>query len=146
MSKNLIIVTGVASYAKADFTEHLAQHALASGQSVTIIDQSEQKNSAPIDGVTYQPQADTLNDGTTLFNTAESLHPDAMLAVVDDLYGKYPALEVKVLAVVDEKTCDCFPNLRRILEDYADFAVRYPLDDDAITEAIAQVEAIGATA
>ena len=40
------------------------------------------------------------------------------------------ALDVQIVALVDIRTCDCFPALREALEAYADRTIYLPLDED----------------
>jgi hypothetical protein len=63
--------------------------------------------------------------------------PDALFILLDQLRDDDPALELSTLALLDTRTCDCFPNLRVTLEAYADYSVYLPVDTDELLEVLA---------
>jgi hypothetical protein len=62
--------------------------------------------------------------------------PDALFVLLDELREQNPALEITTLALLDTRTCDCFPHLLVSLEEYADAAVYLPLETDEVLELI----------
>lgn len=59
--------------------------------------------------------------GDLIIAFSENDHPESQIALLDDLQKT----DVTIIALIDNRTCDCFPELRQILHAYADI-VLYP--------------------
>ena len=83
------------------------------------------------------PLVDELSTDIVLLAVSETIAPDALFVLLDDLRDQHPALVLQSLALFDTRTCDCFPHLRVSLEEYADAAVYLPLGLDDVLEVLA---------
>jgi hypothetical protein len=136
----LIVLAGLPVYEKAEFASELARMLLASGRRVTLIDNGARPVEPP-SGVTvrriaggcvccslaeqlYQVMAE-IDQGVAVLIASESAHPEALRLILENLRAGQPGLEFRLLALVDDRTCDCFPHVRQMLEDAAD-DVLYP--------------------
>jgi hypothetical protein len=138
-----IIITGLVIVEKIALTLDLARHYSAAGQRVTVVDNVAR---LPIDtldvpaAIDYQrlardilPELDTIitqaDAGVLLVALSEQVPPDALfgtLASFDDM---------TVLALIDLRTCDCFPAMRERLEQYADLTIYCPYElEDVINK------------
>ena len=129
----IIALAGLAAGEKSELALDLARHFSEAGRRVHLID-NMQHMTIPTDrlppAVTYQRIHD-LGAATTaateagadvmLLAVAEQAAPDELFALLDT-----GAVDVRVLAIVDDRTCDCFPTLRQTLEDHADAVLRPP--------------------
>lgn len=68
----------------------------------------------------------------------ETTTPDDLSALTDQIYDTIPHSMVRIAALIDTRTCDCFPALRSALEEQADYVVRLPADLTAAARVIAQ--------
>lgn len=145
----LITITGLATYEKAQLAHDLAHTLAARGQGVTIIDNSNRRELESTDrvdvtriaggcvccslpGKLYKTMA-TVQANTVILIASESAHPESLMAVMANLVAGQPEIEVKTIGVIDDRTCNCFPHLHEIMEDYADLTLRRPFNlDDAL--------------
>jgi hypothetical protein len=113
---------------------------MASGQRVTLIDNGT-RPVEPLSGVTVQRIAGGcvccslagqlyrvmagIDQGVAVLIASESAQPEALRLILENLRDGQPGLEFRLLALVDDRTCDCFPHVRQMLEDAAD-DVLYP--------------------
>ncbi len=146
MRKTLLVITGLAGTEKARLTVGMAQALQATDQRVTILDHSENNPMHPLATLTITRVIHDLpgaistalrtDNAIVLLNAAESLHPETLYRLVYDGIDRMTShsVDVRILALVDDRTCDCFPHLRALLEDHADLTLRYPF---AIEEALA---------
>lgn len=110
----LIALTGLVN--KRDVAERLAQALTHTGKTVTQVE-----SSADLAAVVAAANTDVV-----LLSVAETMHPDALMLLLDGLHDVRPDLDIRQIALIDDRTCDCFPHVRELLEDYADMTLRYP--------------------
>jgi len=141
----LIVFTGLVSIEKARITRSTAMQLLKEGQSVAVIDATDQIEVAAPDDAGVQrisgndltiehiaAAIDASHVDVVLFNAPESMPPDALLTILDGVEARLAPLEVRWVSVIDDRMCDCFPHLREILEDYADVSLRPPFDVEKV--------------
>jgi hypothetical protein len=144
MSQHIIVLAGLVTVEKHDLVVDLAAEFQARGESVTLIDNvarlSLDTARVPA-GVTYQRLTVdlTAHMGAVLDHSraervivaaAETLHPESLFAALFDI----PAGRVDTVALIDTRTCDCFPNVRALLEDGADHTIYLPYTLDEILQ------------
>lgn len=96
----LIVLTGLAVVEKQQLAQELVDHFR------TVV----------VDDLTALP----ANAERLIFIAPAQISPDELYALLDEL----PAgIEVLTVAVIDTRTCDCFPNLRCTLEQNADVVI-----------------------
>lgn len=142
----LIAITGLATYEKAQLAHDIGQKLTQQGQNVTIIDNSNCRELSDTEGVDvtrivggcvccslpgklYKTMA-IVDADTVILIASESAHPESLMAVMDNLVAGQPEIEVRTIGVIDDRTCNCFPHLHEMLEDYADLTLRLPFNLD----------------
>lgn len=137
----VIVLLGLVSIEKITLTAQLSAYfAEQLGLSVTIVDNiarmainSEQVN-VPLrrvlgDGVAQLTQViPTILSDVVLWAMSETAHPEAVVVALDQLHETFPHLDMQTLALVDLRTCDCFPHVREALEMYADCTYLIPYE------------------
>lgn len=149
----LIAITGLAGLEKGRLTLDLAEHFAQNGQ-VSIIDNGENnpldssRSAFPImriDGdlapelASQLARLAMLGVDVALLNVAESLNPEHLFAILENSVAGMEAFrmdDVRVVALIDDRTCNCFPHLHDLLESYADVTLRYPF---TLQEALARL-------
>ncbi len=134
---------------KVDLTVALAQHFMDTGRRVAVMDRGARlrltTDHLP-DEVILRPRSEPVQSplipvyddsevDVTLYIASETLHPDDLFIAVDEARSR--GHTVAVLAVIDARTCDCFPQVRETLELSADVVVNVPYDLNTILEALA---------
>jgi hypothetical protein len=134
----VIVLTGLVSIEKGEFAVELARHYKQQGLSVTVIDNiARQPINHPdttfsirrIEGDILPELSDLLREVDTdvvLVASSEQVLPEALFVTLDKLYDDFDKIEIRTLALIDTRTCDCFPHVREQLEQYADEVVRLP--------------------
>jgi len=134
---NLNLLTGLVSVEKIDLTIALARHFTAQGEQVTVIDNISRlaMDAATLPaGVAYQrinrlldfrTDLAEINADRVLIALSETAPPDQTFTALLDLPTH---VQVQSLALIDTRTCDCFPAIRERLEAYADLTVAIPFD------------------
>ena len=143
----LIALMGLVVVEKIEMLEALAQ---AAASRVVVIDQTRRLHADParLSGAEYirlgddlaaelPPLLDDLEADLLLLAVSETTPPDETFVLLDSLSASHPDLEIQTLALVDTRTCDCFPQTRQSLEASADTVVNLPADVEAILEALA---------
>ena len=138
------ILTGIIGQEKAQFAIQLAQAYLAKGLRVAIINNGNVSIDNKVTANIYLGL--TLGDNERLYNelqsmqqdillviAAESAHPETIIDALDILQAAQPDSSSKLIALIDNRTCDCFPHLREMLEATADLTLRAPF---SINEAL----------
>lgn len=137
----LITLTGLTSISKAKIAQEMAEFYSGRGPSVYVLDNTDQIQVTKTEGSVYirlegQALADRVmnllddlpQDAIVIFNVAESTPPDTLYSRLDAIQEGLDGVEVRMIAVIDDHTCDCFPNVRSMLEDYADVSIRPPFN------------------
>lgn len=135
----LIALTGLVSIEKRDLTLELAQHYRDTGQRVAIVDNIARLPIDPeltggetllrVEGDITPNLAALLENSSAdivILAVSERMHPETWLAALDNLREIRPDIEAQTTALIDLRTCDCFPNVRELLERYADKVVMLP--------------------
>ncbi len=142
----LIALMGLVVVEKIEMLEVLAQ---AAKTRVVVIDQMRRLHADParLSGADYirlegdlaaelPPLLDDLETDLLLLAVSETTPPDETFVLLDQVHEAHPDLEMHTLALVDTRTCDCFPQTRQSLEASADTVVNLPADFDAVREAL----------
>lgn len=139
----LIVLAGLVAIEKINLAVELAEHFAEQGQRVTVLDNITRISIDP--ELLFRPQLQRLNGDvldrlpdiiasqmadTLIFATSENYSPDALFIALDEL----SAHAVQTLALIDLRTCDCFPHMRQLFEDYADIVVNMPYDLSEVLE------------
>lgn len=135
----LIALTGLVFVEKIDLAKMLAERESKIGHSVTIIDggdrMSIKPDTLPVPVVQLEGDLDhgvprllrATEADTIILIVSEYLPPDLIFASLDALYGEFPNLELQMVALIDTRTCDCFPQVREQFESFADVVVQLPV-------------------
>jgi len=141
----VIALTGLVAIEKIELAHDLADHFTATGQRVTVFDNVARlpmtagDMPAPVnrvDGDILPQLPDLVGDSdadTVIIALSEQTHPHDLFVALDNLYLSHDDIEVRTIALVDTRTCDCFPTVREALETYADVTVNLPF---GVTEVI----------
>ncbi|HLV36492.1 MAG TPA: hypothetical protein VKY59_15305 [Spirillospora sp.] len=145
----LIVLAGLVSIEKIELAVALAQHFMQTGQSVTVIDnvrrlpldnsQLDDVVAVRIDGALGAqliPALSGLPDDVVILAASETISPDDLSLLLDDARQQIPGLDVQMLALIDTRTCDCFPQFRVSLEAYADRVVNLPAAINEVVEVL----------
>ena len=138
----LIVLTGLVAIEKAELALELAEHTMQQGQSVTVLDNIArmplQTTAVPVQRI----EGDSLeqlsywltdvNSDVVILAVSEQVHPDTLFVMLDNLYNQFDTIEIQTLALIDTRTCDCFPHVRESLEEYADVVVMLPYSLDEV--------------
>lgn len=133
---------GLVSVEKAELAAQIANHVTGSGRRGVIFDggarlrvDSEWVTAARLarldaDGLARLPDLLAASDeDVAILAAPETAATDAVFAALAAL--ERPGLAITTAALIDLRTCDCFPNLREELESSADvtLAIPYALSD-----------------
>ncbi len=145
MTAHLIVLAGLPSMEKALLAAELGAFWAQQGLAVTILDNIARLAIDPetvcgaqvmrvagealphLAHLLAQTRADTV-----IFAVSETVPIDALFATLSALDG----VRVTVAALIDTRTCDCFPHLRAQLEADADVVIRLPYDLRAAVAAL----------
>ncbi|MFW5747989.1 MAG: hypothetical protein ACOCYT_00090 [Chloroflexota bacterium] len=145
--QSLIALTGLVRVEKLLLAAALVRRLAAAGHGVTLLDNV---SGLSLDVVVEQDDAAALPDDAHYMRLtvdltqylptvlphvetpvvvaaiSEHAHPEALFSAIDEVAG----WSVCTVAMVDARTCDCFPQLRILLEDYADLTCKVPCTAD----------------
>lgn len=141
----VIMLTGLVSVEKAQLTQDLARY-FVQNKSVTVIDniarleiddlpEHVQRQSITSDTASDFVMAITqiLSSDVVIAAVSEQTHPEKLFVALDNLKEQQSEWEIYTLAMIDTRTCECFPNVRQALEMYADASLMMPYElDDVI--------------
>jgi len=138
----LIVLTGLVAVEKGELALELADYFSQQGLSVTVLDNIARlplkQPSVPLrrvggDIVAQLPYllADIESD-IVLLAVSEQVQPDSLSVALDSLYNQFDTIVIKTLALIDLRTCDCFPAMRERLEANADVVVMLPYNLDEV--------------
>lgn len=133
----LIVLTGLVVIEKIELTVELANTYLAQGLSVSIVDNIARipidSEVAPVlpqriigDIATQLDNLQHLDSDIVILAASESANPDSLFSALELLRDSIPNLETHTIALIDLRTCDCFPNVREHLERYAHQVIMMP--------------------
>jgi hypothetical protein len=145
----LIALLGLVIVEKMELTAILAAQLVESGQRVAVIDNLSRLTLDPaqLSGAAYTrladdletilpPLLDDLEADVLLLAVSETTPPDDSFVLLDRLREIRPGLETQTLALIDTRTCDCFPQTRIALEASADVVVNLPAEFEAVLEVL----------
>lgn len=134
----LIVLCGLVSVEKISLALHLSQALAQAGWRVTLLDNiarlaiSTEEAAVPLVRVSGDilPQLPALlrsdDSDVVIFTASEELTPDALFVALADLQAQLDNLQVQTIAMIDLRTCDCFPHLREQFEQNADLVLHMP--------------------
>ena len=79
---------------------------------------------------------ETIDSDVVLVAVSESAELDSLFIALDVVTETLPHVDLITVGLVDLRTCDCFPNLRVKLEDYADVNVLAPFNIEEVISII----------
>lgn len=139
----VIVLAGLVSVEKVTLAVEIARALDVRKQRVLLIDDVAR---LPVDanragGVTVQrvsgdllPQLEMLINQTdtdaVIVAASETHSPDSLFTTLDALRG----VNLISFAMIDTRTCDCFPHARDLLEGYADHVISLPYDLAAVMQ------------
>lgn len=133
----VIILAGLVSVEKIELARELVQH-FSAKNSVTVIDNIARmpvdkiEKPIPVRRIEGNPIPELVNilqetvADFVIVALSEQAHPEKLFIALDDLREQRSDWEIYSLALIDTRTCDCFPNVREALEMYADVSVMIP--------------------
>lgn len=138
----VIVLAGLVSVEKIELTRELARH-FRDKKSVSVIDNIARMPVSDIDEAFVQriegnviPDLSNILQETVsdvvIIALSEQNHPEKLFIALDDLREQQSDWEIYSLAMIDTRTCDCFPNVREALEMYADVSVMIPYQLDEV--------------
>jgi len=139
----LLLLTGLVSVEKIHLTTQLARYFADQGERVAVLDNISRLHIDPATlpaSVTYQQ----INGPVDFAADLNDIHADRVLLALSEtaepaqtftgLLDVPAGTAIYTLALIDTRTCDCFPAMRETLEDYADLTVNLPyVIEDVIT-------------
>lgn len=140
---HIIALTGLVSVEKIDLTIDLAAYYREHGQRVAIVDNVARMaiDPARLDGVPVVrldgdlsqylgATLEHLDAGIVILAASEVTNPHDLYATLDLLSN----VSVTALALIDTRTCDCFPQVRDLLVSYADVVVNVPYNTEHVID------------
>jgi hypothetical protein len=135
----LTAVMGLVVQEKIDYVRDRARYLHQQGQRVQVLDNVARLTMTPddlpcgvqrINGAIQAQHIDAYAGKTDeiLLAVSETTHPDEVFGVLAWLDG----VRLQTVALIDTRTCDCFPHVRRKLESLADVVVNLPYREDDI--------------
>lgn len=129
----LTAVMGLVVQEKIDFVRDRACYLHEQGQRVQVLDNIARLSidpdnlPCPVQRINSPLQASHINAHTAqadeiLLAVSETAHPDGVFATLAWLDG----VALTTVALIDTRTCDCFPHVRDTLESLADVVVNLP--------------------
>lgn len=152
----LIVLTGLPTKEKELLTRELSTFYIADGKRVALLDNANiAANLADINietVISMRGGCACCSVAGKLFQSVEQIggeidvaimpadnqtHVANLAGVLDNLVaGSSKAIEVKILALVDERTTCCFPYMAETLESYADATLHAPFSLEATLSAL----------
>jgi hypothetical protein len=140
----LIALTGIVGHQKAQFAMEIAVALQNAGQRVAVIDNGDHSTSLACPTVLMYRSIDGFDEriynkiqrmacDVILLVVSESTHPESLMIALEHLQDLLPDLTTRLIALIDDRTCDCFPHLRLMLEDTADITLHAPFDVNQIS-------------
>lgn len=140
----LIVLTGLVSVEKIELAGELTTFFKKQHIKVSILDNiarlqmNPQEFNAPVQRITgdmtteLESVLSQLDADVVILALSEQAHPDNFFITIDSLSDTIEEIDVFTLALFDLRTCDCFPNLRETLEQYADASIYLPYKLDEV--------------
>jgi hypothetical protein len=141
----LIVLTGLVAIEKIQLAAELAQHFPKARviDNVARLAMSSEDFAQPIERVTGDilPELPALlaksKAKVTILAVSEETNPQKLFVSLDRIGEMLPDLDIMTIAMIDLRTCDCFPHLREALEEAADISLLLPYN---LNEVLAYVD------
>lgn len=144
----LIVLTGLVVIEKMHLTQELATHFEKRGKKVFILDNiarlpmKHEISNVVVQRITgditiqLKDILHNLDADIVLLASSEQGHPDNLFTTFDTLSDTLD-INILTLALIDLRTCDCFPTVRETLEQYADVSILLPYKMDEVLTYVA---------
>ncbi len=145
----LLVLAGLVAIEKMQLAVDLAQYWTDAGQAVTVIDNIARLRIDPVwlsseilmrydgDIVPLLPEfVAHITTEIAIVALSENSVPDDLFVVIDMLKETRQDLDIHTFALLDLRTCDCFPMLREVFEQYADAVLHAPFAVGDVLEAL----------
>mgnify|MGYP003640109779 CR=1 FL=1 len=142
----VVVLIGLVSIEKIQLVIELATHyTWETDKTVTVIDNVARLAIDPVqlsdeplirvnnditEGLTDRIR--DINSDIVLIAVSESAELDNLFVSLDIMTEALPHVDLLTIGLIDLRTCDCFPNIREKLEDYADVHFLAPFDVDGV--------------
>jgi len=152
----LIILMGIVSIEKHQLTAEIANHFVDRGEHVHVVDNVQRLplDSESVDApLTRLVSDDVLTSSLPIFAEqnaqvgllalSEKIHPETLMMSILDMETQWQSiapqspLHMTTIGMIDLRTCDCFPNIRVMIENNADIVTYVPYD---LTKIIPQIQ------
>lgn len=141
-------LTGLVVEEKNQLATELVQELVQRGSRVALIDNGARllvdRASLPehteyirLDGDVTQylgMTLDQLEADQVVLVVSETANPDSLFIALDRLQDTHPQVQIHSFALVDTRTCDCFPFIREKLEMYANTVLMMPVSLEDVRE------------
>ena len=134
----LFVLTGLVAVEKGHLAVELAQHFSQQEWSVIVLDNIERIPLNTPEVTVKRVEGDILpfltdivaeiDQDVVVLAVSEQTHPDALAVALDSIYHQFDTIAIATLALIDLRTCDCFPHVRERLEAHADVVIMLPYD------------------
>jgi hypothetical protein len=132
----LFVLTGLVAVEKGHLAVELAQHFSQQDWSVIVLDNIERIPLNTPEVTVKRVEGDILpflpdimaelEHDVAVLAISEQTHPDGLAVALDRLHNQFDTMVIQTLALIDLRTCDCFPHVREHLEAHADVVVMLP--------------------
>lgn len=144
----LFVLMGLLSIEKMQLAGELAWHFHERGQSVTVLDNIARLaiDSETLPVLPQRLAGDALSklldaiaqadSDVVIVALSERAEPAATFVALDGLTERVQGLQMHTIAMIDLRTCDCFPHVREALEMHADISLLMPYSLAEVLEAL----------
>lgn len=151
----LIVLTGLSTKAKELMTRDLAEHFLAQGQRVAVLDNANVREGVcdlDIELVNLRGGCACCSVAGKLYGCADELsktadvaimptdsqtHVDNLMTVLDNLVdGSSTEIDITTVALLDERTECCFPYVAQTLQQAVDVTLTAPFSVGALLQQV----------
>ena len=129
----LIVLTGLVAFEKIQLAAELAQvfpqaRIIDNGARLAM---DSEIFAMPIERITGDilselPMLIRQKAELTILAVSENTNPHSLVETLDQISVHQPDLQIITIALIDLRTCDCFPHLREALEEVADLSLFLP--------------------
>jgi hypothetical protein len=121
--QKLIILIGLASVEKAQLARDLSVYLQGKGYSTRQLDRDVDEFA---DSYTQTATKSSTSEQIIIWNTPDDMEMDRLADVLPDVEAA--GIEPFTVALLDTRTCDCFPTLREEMEQTADLTLFLPFE------------------
>jgi hypothetical protein len=136
----LIVLTGLVAMEKIRLAAELAQHFHHARviDNVARLAMNSEEFIQPIERITGDilPELPALiaqsKTEVSILAVSEETNPHKLFEILAHIGELLPQLNILTIALIDLRTCDCFPHLREALEEAADISLLLPYKLDEV--------------